>query len=101
MHLCWPREAGLTLGSHKSAVPTVVNIGRAVVDKMEVYRGTVVHCRKLQEIEILRDHLIGVEDGQVRRTDDVCTARETALATANKRVVSNVKSRATHKVCGY
>ena len=32
---------------------------------MDVYRGAVVHCLRPDKMEVLPDHLIGVENGQV------------------------------------
>ena len=33
---------------------------------MDVYRGTAVHCVNPKKMEVLPDHLIGVENGQVK-----------------------------------
>ena len=43
---------------------------------MDVYRGTVVHCLRPQEMELLPDHLIGVENGQVRARPSACEQTE-------------------------
>ena len=52
---------------------------RLVVSKvtvtMDVYRGTVVHCLTPQKMEILEDHLVGVDTahgGQVSACQEYC-----------------------------
>lgn len=35
---------------------------------MDAYRGTVVHCLTPERMEVLEDHVIGVDGGQVSHT---------------------------------
>jgi guanine deaminase len=33
---------------------------------MDAYRGTIVHCLRREEMEVLRDYVIGVDGGQIK-----------------------------------